>query len=371
MKSKIIKSFIGLIAIIFILWLLDEPVEVANMEETTETRPLVSVVSVQPSIAQTQVNVTGLVKSRWPVMLNANVSGQVINSFEDIQPGSFVEKGALLAQIDDIDYQAALSDAKANVAAAKLELARVLNEQSVAKRIDNGKTNSDYGLFKPHVEAAKANLAAAKARVAAAQKQLNDTQVKAPFNAIVLAKHIVPSKRINQEETLYILASSNALDVEVSLSQQQWQKLDVSTDTSASVNNGFGQSIAAQMRYIAPKLNSQTRQRELTLTIDQPFDSQHVLLPEQHVDVTFSSKPIENVVVTPSTVLTRDNHVWTVKNSRLAIEQVTLIEESDASVVFSFVKQPALARQVVLYPLSTMLEGQEVSAKQATADIGE
>lgn len=363
MKSKFFKLLIASAAVLLVLWFVDESAQTQITNEKTPTRPSVSVISVEPKNEQTSINVTGLVKSRWQVELNSNVRGQVTDSFEQVLPGSFIKKDQVIAQINEIEYAAALASAKANVTSAKLELARILNEQSVAKRLNNGSANNDYRLHKPHVEAAKASLQAAQANVAAALKQLNDTKVKAPFDAIVLAKNIAPSQQVNMGDSVYTLASSDAVDIEVSLSSQQWQRVNINQRTEAEIRDVFDQKWQAKTRYLEPVLNSQTRQRSVLLTVDKPYQKQTKLLPEQQVNVIFSSKVINNAVVTPATVLTRDNKVWTVIDNKLSLEQVRLIDESAESVVFQFIDNPNAERQVVLYPLSTMLVGQSVEAK--------
>lgn len=371
MKSKFFKLLIASVAVFLLLWLLDESSPGLQNIAKEDARPSVSVISVTPKQEQTQVDVTGLVKSRWQVALTANVRGQVSNSYEEVLPGSFVSKGQVIAQINDIEYTAALASAKANETGAKLELERILNEQSVAKQLENGIGNNDYRLHKPHVEAARASLNAAKANVAAALKQLNDTKIKAPFDAIVLAKHIAPSQQINMGDVVYTLASSKALDVEVSLSNQQWQRADIGSDTIAVVKSPLNQQYKFKTRYLEPVLNNQTRQRGLTLTLDEPFKEQEHLLPEQQVNVTFTSKPLESAVITPATVLTRDNKVWVINEGKLALEQVNLIDETAKSATFQFIERPVETRLIVLYPLSTMLVGQSVKATQVSNTQGE
>lgn len=371
MNSKFIKFLIACAAAILILWVFYESEPVESVDGKDAALPIVSFVAVKPKAMQSSIGVTGIVKSRWPVALTANVRGQLINSYEALLPGSLVHKGDVLAQINDVEYAALLARAKAEESAAKLELERILNEQSVAKRIDEGAVNSDYRLYKPHVQAAQASLQAAKANVAAALQQLKDTKISAPFDAIILAKHIAPSQQINTGEAVYTLASSQALDVEVSLSNQQWQSAAISPYTRAAIIDVFNQKYQADVRYLEPVVNNQTRQRGLVLTTDEPYKTQTSLLPEQQVEVVFSTKLIENAVVTAATVLTRDNKVWSIAQQKLVLEPVNVIEERADSVMFSFVEQPSLPRQVVLYPLSTMLVGQAVKPKLVSSLQGE
>lgn len=367
MKSKFFKLLIASAAVLLLLWLLNESAPIEQGDGESDTRLSVSVIAVKPKMEQTSIRVTGLVNSRFKISLTSNVKGQVTNSFEALVPGQLVKKGDILAQVNDIQYSAALADAKATESNAKLELQRILNRQSVARRIDNGTENNDFRLLKPHVKAAKASLRAAEANVAAALKQLNDTKFRAPFDAVILTKNVAPSQQINIGETVYTLASSKALDVDVSLSSQQWQRVNINSDTTAQVQGKF----TANIRYLAPVLNSKTRQRGVVLAIDNPYEVQQGLLPEQQVEVVFASKRISNAVITPATALTRDNKVWTVVNNKLLLEQVTVIDESADSVMFKFVDKPSVARQVVRYPLSTMLVGQMVKADLAHSLLGE
>ena len=369
LKPIFFKIMIAIFAIFLVLWLFDDTDSVKDVDAHTSELSSVSVLYVKPNSQHSKIKATGIVNSRWPITLNANVRGQINDSFESIVPGSLVKKGQVIAKINDIEYAAMLEDAKSKQAAAKLELARVLNEQSVAKSIENGSTKNDYRLFKPHVAAAKASLEAAKFHVAAVLKQYRDTQIKAPFDAIVLAKHIAPSQQINAGDAVYSLASSSVLDVEVSLSNQQWKRLDLSEKSIVLVTDTFNKSYNASIRYLSPVLNAQTRQRGLTLTIEKVDQSTQSLLPEQQVDVSFSSKLIENAVSAPATVLTRDNKVWTITDNLLNLEQVQVFDESDESIVFSFVNNPALPRQLVQYPLSTMLVGQQAKAVLAKPEV--
>ena len=369
MKSKIIKLLIATVAVFLLLWLLDESNADVAQANQISGKPNVSVVIATPKKLAVTTSVTGVVKPRWPMTLVANVTGQLTNSYPKILPGTFVKKGQIIGQINDLEYRAAVANARANIATAELELARVVNEQSVAKRIDNGKENNDFRQFKPHVAAAKSALDAAKAQLVSVEKDLADTQIKAPFDAIVLAKHIVPSQQLNQGDNIYTLASSDAVDIDVSLSAKQWSKVTKSEQIQAQISDGSGQSWAAEQRYLSPMLNQQTKQRDLVLTVAQPYQQAKPLVPQQQVQVSFSVVATDNTVIAPATVLSRDNKVWTIDEGKLALESITLLQEKMSQVMFVFERNPAKPRQVVLYPLSSMLVGQSVVAELVTTEL--
>ncbi|WP_448552333.1 efflux RND transporter periplasmic adaptor subunit [Thalassotalea montiporae] len=387
-KSLVIKSLIAVIGIFLVLWLLDDSEAQQAKNETPQSIPQVSVIEVTPTARMAEINVTGTVKSRWPLTLNANVSGRLIDHVEHIQPGSFIRQGQLIAEIQDIDYVTALASAEARISQAKLTLARYLNEQSVAKHLETTNNSNEYRLFKPHVSAAKAELSAAQANYQSALKRVQDTKVKAPFDAIVLAKHTVPAQEINAGDTLYQLASSQTIDIEVHFASYQWQQIvstkrdtqsdaksnttvnseqvhhQENTEITARIADNQGNIWQGQLRFLSPTLNPQTRQQRLLLTIENPYQNSVMLYPEQQVKVSFNAAQGSNTILAPATVLTRDQQVWTVQNGRLVQEEIQLhsegIEDSD-QVLFSFSKQPSRERLLVRYPLSTMLAGQQVN----------
>ncbi|REL26225.1 efflux RND transporter periplasmic adaptor subunit [Thalassotalea euphylliae] len=372
-KSLVVKSLIAVLGIVLLLWLLDESGSELAAAESPEALPQVSVLAVSPEHRVSEIKVTGIVKPRWPLTIVATVNGRLEQHFEQIQPGSFVSKGQIIATIQDIDYVSALADAQARVSQAKLNLARYLNEQSVAKQLEVNQVGNDFRLFKPHVSAAKAELAAAKASYQSALKRVNDTKIKAPFDAIVLAKHIAPAKEITQGDQLYQLASSQAIDVDVALAADQWQQIINRATTSdplqANVTNHQGNTWQAEIRFLSPSLTPQTRQQSLRLTIANPYPenrNQLALSPAQQVSVSFTTAQHANTIIAPASVLTRDQQVWTVQNNKLVLEDIHLLNEAAGQILFTFHKQTLQQRQLVRYPLSTMLSGQTVEPLDVT-----
>lgn len=363
MKALFFKIMIAIVAVSMGFWLLSPSTSIDNIDKETRIPITVSVMAAVPKTQTTQTKATGIIKTHWNLAIKANVRGKITHSYEEILPGTRVKKGQMLSRVDDIEYRALLARAKADAAAAKLELAKVLNEQSVAKRINHNTSDSDFRLLKPHVAAAKATLQAAADHLAAVQKQLSDTQIRAPFDAIVLNKYITPSQHVTIGDTMYDLASSTTLDVHVSLSNAQWQKIQLNKNTYAEITDHLGNVSQVTVRYIAPVVDEQTRQVSVVLSLVSPYDSNSAFHPEQLVDVRFTGNPISHAIVAPATVLTRDNQVWTVNGNALKRERINLIEETDATVTFKFPEHSHETRNLVLYPLSTMIEGQTVTPK--------
>ena len=367
-RSKVIKLVIGFIFVLLILWLLDENDKTIQGQAQDEQGFTVTVLEVAPRNKRVQVETTGIVQSRWPLDVLANVSGKLTLYEEGIEAGTEVKQGQLLAQINDVDYKSEVAAAEARISQAELELSRYQYEQTVAKQVGKGNRLTPFGQFVPHIKAAEAELVSANAALASANDRLKETSIRAPFDAMVLHKHIVPGQWVNSGDLLFRLASSETKDVIVELSSQEWNMLgELSDNTQNKTQNkaievvgSDGSVRQANIRFINPTLMAQTRQRSVMLEIHNDQNSYSTLLPEQQVIVRFQGKQMNNVVTAPATSLTRDNKVWSVVDGVLKLEDVMMVDEQPETISFQFVQQPQQSRQLVVFPLSSMLEGQAV-----------
>ena len=365
MKTKLFSLVAALSLLAVLLWLSNESSSAEQSTEQATTSKLnVSAIKVVPSTVVSSISAFGIAKARWPLNVISPVAGKIVQLAPELEPGQQVSTNTLLAGVLDTAYQYELSSAQARLAQAKLELARYQHEQYVAKQVNGKQKLSAYGRFEPHVAFATAELAAAKAQVNFSQQRLTDTKIRAPFNAIILEKHITPSQWINEGDVLFSVAATNFIDIDINIADSLWQRLNISQNSlSATVTAPSGQTWPAQIRYLKPTLNPQTRQRGLVLEVAKPYQTQSPLLPEQQVNVSFETAPQTNVVSAPATVLTPDNKVWSVVNNQLMLEAVEIIEEQASTVKFRYLNQPQQARTLVLFPLSSMLAGQAVTVE--------
>ena len=326
---------------------------------------------VTPETEKVMITTSGVSQSRWPVEIRNSVVGKVKDSKVDIQPGTFVKKGQLLALVEDTEHKANLAQAETRVAQAELELARLRHEQTVLEKINSQQKQTPYDRLEPHVTSAKAELNAAQMALSAAQIKLDETRVTAPFDALILGKHLAPGQWLNHGELMYQLADRRFLDVRAELTQYQWQQLSGGAEINqVNITDDMGSSFVAHIRYIEPALNAITRQQGIILEITKPFDSPTPLMSGQQYKVQILGKEMNNVVVAPASVLTRNMTVWTVENGELKQEAVDLLDEQASELKFRFKSKPELHRNLVLFPLSTMLDGQAVAIEPSANSLG-
>ncbi|MGE9267403.1 MAG: efflux RND transporter periplasmic adaptor subunit [Verrucomicrobiales bacterium] len=118
---------------------------------------------------QTYAEFPGRIEALSSVEVRARVRGILETINPEIVPGSQVEKGTLLAEIDDAPYVAARDAAKADLAKAKANMN--IAEVTLKRRQSAGQAVSTI-----EVEAARAELEAAKATVLAAEASLANAE---------------------------------------------------------------------------------------------------------------------------------------------------------------------------------------------------
>ncbi|MFA0146502.1 efflux RND transporter periplasmic adaptor subunit [Vibrio lentus] len=361
--KKPLSVLVGCAAIFIALVVVDElePEATQPVKKEAVLAP-VSVLEVTPSQHQSMLTVLGITAARWPVQLKASSSAQLKWLDESVEPGNLVNKGDVLARLDTSAVDANLAQALSSLKQAELELKQAKHEQTVALKMLNPKTSSSFARREPQLLAAKANLKQAKQAYLSAQKLLEESVITAPFDAVIMKRHISPREWIEAGQVTFELAASDSIDIELPISEMHWQQVQAAlTEPSITVVSRSGNQWPAKVRYVSPQVDSVTRQRQVVLSVEAPYQSKPRLFPNQQVQAVVNLGLKDNVVSVPLSAMTRDGYVWTLdSNDRLRKELVSLIGQGNQVLDIRFNQQSEQVRRVVQYPLSSMLIGKQV-----------
>ena len=337
--------FLALLFLIVIVAWLFIPGEETELVRSEPVLMPVSVTERAPTQDKVSVSTTGLTQPRWETAVKAAVGGRVVRLAEPLEPGTMIRKSQKLVSIDAVNYQADVAQAKSRVADAELNLARTRHEQTVVLNSDkNTQSLTPLARHEPQVKAAEAEKQSSDANLAVALKNLSDTQVTAPFDGIVLERKVTPSKWVQPGEELLLIADSGSIDIKVELPATLWNRLGDVTPG----HDGYR--------------DQQTRQRSLMLKVENPYEGEHRLYPDQQVQVRFEGKAFDQVFNVPASSITDDGQVWTLdEKNQLVLETVVTLFSPDAdNTLLRFVNEPETTRRIVLYPLGSMIAGQIV-----------
>ncbi len=158
-----------------------------------DNTPIVTVETINVAPVTLKVSSYGVVKPKYETELVAQVSGEIVELSPLFVRGGFVKKNQLLAQIDPNDYKAALIDAEANMASARASLEQERAQGKVAENEWKTITDSsptELSLRKPQLAQEIARVKSAQASVLRAKRNLERTEIRAPYDAMIESRII-------------------------------------------------------------------------------------------------------------------------------------------------------------------------------------
>ena len=324
--------------------------------ESVVIAPLVEVLTVAPGPVAVTISSRGTVRSKHDIELVSEVSGRVIEVSPEFVEGGAVLQGQALLSIDPIDYEVALSGAKAGVASAELSLAEV---QVVVMRAA--------------IDEAKAQVQASKDRLRQAEVDLKNTVIAAPFDAVIDSKRVDIGQYVQAGTALVRLLSTGSVEIRLPLlaSDVSFVSYGQSADGSwpeALLTAKFGNidtQWMARLVRLEQRVDEQTRVFYLVAEVDSPYDTRRHPRPLSvglFVEAAIDGKPIPNAVAVPRSALYADNSVFVVEQGSLRKQKVTVLRRTQDSIIVG--DGLSAGDQVVLSRLDIMVEGMPVSVAQ-------
>ena len=199
-----------------------------------------------PSQTLTLLNASGYVVAQRRAAVAAQSTGRLV--WLGVEEGSRVTTGQILARLEDRETAAALEQAQASYAAAQAVKVEAEAELRDAQRSDQrmrdlliqgfvAQAEADATLTRLErsratVQAATANIAVARAGVRGAEVALDNTRIRAPFDAVVLTKNadlgdiVTPlGAAANAKSAVVTIADLSSLQIEADVSEANLSRI--------------------------------------------------------------------------------------------------------------------------------------------------
>ena len=136
------------------------------------------------------VTANGLVKPIDRIELKSKASGAVIEL--PIEVGDQVEKGALIAKLDQVDERTALAQARADLDIARAELDLAEKNFERRQQLFSGDIISKEAQDQTELDlaVARSKLVQATTALDRAEEQMEDTVIRSPVDGIILQKYV-------------------------------------------------------------------------------------------------------------------------------------------------------------------------------------
>ncbi len=286
--------------------------------------PLVDVIEARPQSYSVQLSSRGTVSPRTESTLTSQVSGRVIRISDHFRPGGFFEANEELLQIDPIDYELALTSAKAEIQQMRLALTE---EKAQAKQAESdwkklgmkGKPDA-LVMREPQLAEARAMLASANAKVKRAQIDLERSRIIAPYAGRIMEQHVDIGQYVSSGTTLAKIYATEYVEVRLPLTDRQLAYVDLPESYRGEVATKKGPEVklSAELgnkiyswkgRIVRTEgsIDTQSRQLFVTAQVDDPYvrskEDRPPLKIGQFVRAQIVGKTLNNVYVLPRSVL--------------------------------------------------------------------
>ena len=304
-------------------------------------RPTPSVVLnkvIRQSIGET-FPVIGRLVSRQSGVIAAEVTGAV--EVMRVNVGDRVKKGDVIAVIDSrrleaerdrlaatVDQRKAMIEtARANLKKTIQEKRRILELRTLAS---SAFSRAQYENVVQDVAARKSTLVERRAQLKQAQVQLRrtaidlkDTKVRAPFDGVVVQKHIDVGTYLKVGDRIVTVLNDKAIEVEAQVPTDQILGLKPGMTVMVVLDD---QSVhSARVRAIVPLENQRTRTRAVRFTAQFKATRKSLAL-DQSVTVRVPLEASSAVTVHKDAVVRRGANaiVYVVKNNKASARRVVL-----------------------------------------------
>ena len=347
-----------------------------------------TVAKLYPAQAYAVLNASGYVVAQRKAAVSSKSTGRL--AFLGVEEGSRVEKGQVLASLENEDLVAARNQADAQINEAKAGLANAQAEmvdaelqykrykELVAKDLvakqDFDTAVARFDKAKAGVASAQAHIKTTQAALANAQAALEYTYIRSPFDGVVTTKYaevgevVAPfGAAVNARAAVVTLADLNSLMVEADVAEANIDQVRVGQPCEISLDAIPDKRFAGEVHMIVPTAD-RTKATVLTKIKFDSLDPR--VLPEMSAKVAFLSRPLKEgenkpLLTIPASAVSRNGNkevVYRVNGGRASGVPVTTGQQwGDDLEVLAGLKE---GDTIVLKPDNRLKDGSRVKSKE-------
>ncbi len=226
-----------------------------------------SIVVLDSVVLKSGPGISGTLTAEREARVRAEVGGAVLGTY--VEQGQPVQKGTLLARIDDRAVRDAYLSAKSQVRSAELNAHVAQRNAERSEKLAQAGAIADRDLETATWNAtnAEAQLADARARLALAEKNLEYTTIRAPIAGVVSERSVSPGDVVQPAGALYNIVDPTSLRLEGTVPAEQIGQLERGAPVDFSVSGYPGKTFTGRIDRINPAADPATRQVRVYVSI--------------------------------------------------------------------------------------------------------
>ncbi len=353
LPGLVVAAIIGVAA----WWFLEGSAPSAVLVETDNARNPPSIAA-----ANSVLDASGYVVARRQATVSSKVTGKVIEVF--VEEGMRVEKGQVVARLDDTTQQAQLALVKAQAESARATL------EEFDAQLRNAKLNRDrlrdlaardltsassldtaeatYDELAARLETGRENVKVAERNISLSEDALANMTIRAPFSGMVVTKNAQPGEMISPVSAgggftrtgICTIIDTDSLEIEVDVNEAYIQRVQAGQSVSATLDAYSDWKIPAEVIAIIPTADRQ----KATVKVRIGFlERDERILRDMGVKVAFlgsatnavTDTAVQGVMIAGSALRSDESgdYVWLVANGQVEKRFVEVSGQRDRAQV--------------------------------------
>ncbi len=369
MKKVLIPTLITIAAIVavvfFVMKFLEATAPVAEKKARVFEVPVVEVTTATPGQVAIPLVSEGTIETLRETLISPQVSGRITSVNPSFEAGATFQEGELIAEVDQLNYQTALAQAKATLADARLNLKqeKARGEQAARdwKKIGGNREPSEMVLRIPFLKSAEARVESAQAMLDKAIEDLDRTRIRAPFDCRVREASLEVGAVVAVGQRLGMVYDPAKLIVRLSFTLDDSSRIPkdgkiLLTTTIAGTRHQW----PGKVMWDSGEIDPQTLSAYLIVEVLPSKDTSLKLPPPGlFVDAEITGAFLENVIAVPRAAVSGRNRVSVMdKNDALQFRTLAVVRSDAKSLYVSGGLQPG--DRIILTKLELPVEGMKL-----------
>ena len=328
---------------------------------------------------------SGTLSPRAESAVAPKISGRIERLMVNL--GDIVQRGQVIAELDDAEAQQAVAQAEAELAVASANLAQAhsalatamrefervqtLRERGVASESQLDVAVAQRDASQAELKVAEAEVRRSEAALAAAEIRLGYTQVEATWSGgdeqrVVAERFVDGGDTVGANTPLIRVVQLDPLDAIIFVTERDYARMTIGQPALIETDGFPGESFEARVVRLAPVFRQASRQARIELEVSNP---EHRLKPGMFARVTVVLDRIEDATIVPAQALVmRDgaDAIFVVDEQNVArFRPVEVLVRSTAQVAIS---GEDLTGRVVTLGQQLLQDGSRVTVPGDAAD---
>lgn len=327
-----------------------------------------------------QIEGNGVIESQRMLNIVSEANGVVLYAKNNLKDGTFAKEGEMILDIDSREVENNLYSLRSsflNAVASILPDMKIEDKQVYQKWFDyfnSIEIKKDLPDL-PHItnlqEKMKLSSRDIFTKYYSVKNQeilLSKYKIRAPFDGFITSNGIIENSYISKGLQLFSISDAKNLEIAVPLLVEEINMIDFSSNPSVKIYSDKNGKDIIYGKILRKETNLDRNSQTLNVYVSFYNSGMNpYFLPGNYVNLKIQGKHLENVAAIPRNLISNEGFVYTMKNGKLAKEEVDLITvQGNKAIIKNTMPENTI---LVTTILQKPLVGMEIQSSDKTAKV--